>query len=1440
MGSIDIPDFLKGKMKEKIASKKSVPENTDDENSIDLPDFLKKKDGTERSGIPFVTEDISPSLSRLESSAENDYSFNPDDNIFDRSKPVTAPLPTKEEGFKEFEGFGVRKKKATPKQKEEIEKINNFSYAIQNGTVDYNKHIAPIINDNAGKAVIGNFLKEYSDPEILPKDENLLLTPGQQWDSAIKNSKLKNVGNGVAAADSYAENLDKDINSIIGNTQREITTKSYASSMTPGTGTSYKADFDTFDPNDDKSYEALIDQLRETSTILNKDGKPSGIKVADLIDKLNTRKFLLLAKRGLTPLEQKAYPEFDDQKNEDYYKVKIEDAVSTFVKKSKLFEDEKNVEKQNKLLKSAAENFRFGLEDLKTSNRGDYNNVLVALRDKSTVAEGDFEHISEMGQAIKNKNLFFNQPNNPDLIGAESDIKYFGKSYESKKSIAAGKMGEWLKSNGFTNQSEFTALQMKKAAKATGLTDPEILRDIIFTEKLIGVDAIPKSGFLPSFIDRGFNVPFVSIVNTLANTGDTQAETYLKSNSLSNTGLGTDKIITGTGERLEKLPSEKDNVFYGAIEGLGQFVSQVALTGGIGGSIRAIGGGIAKGLVGEGVTSALISAEDAAAAAMFTGTFMSSYLQEFDSSYADALNKTGDVKTAKLMGSANAFVAAAFEELLPDAKIWGKMVEGFSHGGYAKGLIDLIKKGGDPNEIMKKGVSMFTKFSAETGNVIVQENAEEVGTRLVGHLVELYASPNTAKNVKLGDEILDTIKATTIQTLLPGIFAGGGAAMQKDFTQKTLHDSALNLEKYRKAFDELLSGKHITQDEYNKVISLMQTHRNSLHEIPELNIHGDEIATDDLLNYAIQQTSIKINNERLKKDGISAPEKADLERKIKDAEAIQEKIYNKKTASNERKNDQASTNGQANQTSQANQTGNANQNGQAQGQNGDVELNRKLDLEEIDSKISALNPSDATYKQQKGKLEQDRMDINDYYDNYNPIVPVPDSKSAKPTRAGSSVQNGEVSDAEQDAAAEVANKRARQLAAKNNPALQTVESTTDALKKVKPDILLQSMVQSGEIKYLDEEGKPCAAKGMYIGGSFGKFGDWRIVKDLKGAPSHDYDGVDLNIKGNTVNAEGGELVLRNKGNDYAIIPKDSRKEVMGMIADNCYGCLNSFIDKLPKNPDVAEDGGLYDGTALSSVVNAPLPGAGTPLPDPDPTKTKAKPTRVVWDADKELLDNGGKPMAHSLNSLPSLSKQAALAIGVDPSMLLASAWVEGGNKQARSNMTSPAFNKAFPDGELFDNFPVDGFTAYGIDTIGDKWDKVKKYLPEGFDKRLKFYPNTNELGQKVTSAGFDSNQAALMAKAAMLKYEEERVTEYAKKKGVQLDDNAKKYFTMMSYNRGNAFGPIDEYAADLDKKTFISGGRTSKKEAHANVLKRIKSMETAKKLIESAGDVVDE
>ena len=71
-----------------------------------------------------------------------------------------------------------------------------------------------------------------------------------------------------------------------------------------------------------------------------------------------------------------------------------------------------------------------------------------------------------------------------------------------------------------------------------------------------------------------------------------------------------------------------------------------------------------------------------------------------------------------------------------------------------------------------------------------------------------------------------------------------------------------------------------------------------------------------------------------------------------------------------------------------------------------------------------------------------------------------------------------------------------------------------------------------------------------------------------------------------IEAEGNELVLKNKVGDYVIIPKKYRTEVQGMIEDKCWGCIDAFVDTLPVMADYAGDGSLLpDWDKIKAVLN---------------------------------------------------------------------------------------------------------------------------------------------------------------------------------------------------------------------------------------------------------------
>ena len=113
-----------------------------------------------------------------------------------------------------------------------------------------------------------------------------------------------------------------------------------------------------------------------------------------------------------------------------------------------------------------------------------------------------------------------------------------------------------------------------------------------------------------------------------------------------------------------------------------------------------------------------------------------------------------------------------------------------------------------------------------------------------------------------------------------------------------------------------------------------------------------------------------------------------------------------------------------------------------------------------------------------------------------------------------------------------------------------------------------------------------------------------------------------------IEAEGNELVLKNKANDYVIIPKKYRKEVQDMIKEGCHGCIDALVDTLPVMEDYAQDGSLYP--------EEPSINPNNPIKLPEVTITAEAPTyikyRRAWakenpfDIDKYVEDRFNNPV----------------------------------------------------------------------------------------------------------------------------------------------------------------------------------------------------------------------
>jgi len=78
------------------------------------------------------------------------------------------------------------------------------------------------------------------------------------------------------------------------------------------------------------------------------------------------------------------------------------------------------------------------------------------------------------------------------------------------------------------------------------------------------------------------------------------------------------------------------------------------------------------------------------------------------------------------------------------------------------------------------------------------------------------------------------------------------------------------------------------------------------------------------------------------------------------------------------------------------------------------------------------------------------------------------------------------------------------------------------------------------------------------------------------------------MKNITVEAEHGELILKNKAGDHVIIPAEKRALVSLRMAQGCHSCIDEIVNSLPVAKKYAEMGSLYPEDDVPKKVAAPF------------------------------------------------------------------------------------------------------------------------------------------------------------------------------------------------------------------------------------------------------------
>lgn len=707
-------------------------------------------------------------------------------------------------------------------------------------------------------AIITNNIPEYKP---LPQEDNAY-TPEKNWDEIAKAIQIKNRAQGVQIQNTEIDNFDKQLATEL----KDVTITSIPTSFSGGTGGA------GFDPSSVKTYtlagidtnspaalSSAISAIEQGTNVTKAGAK---VDKQELIDKLNTKLFYLISEKPIHP----EITALSDKIKEGVTRINIDRERGENIP---IEQFAKNDEENRK-------HFELGLNFVKEVRPGTYLNIKRALEKRGVISDTDFEELAKIGQSMYNQQVFKGAAADPSLIGKESYIDYTGTTWQTKKSEYARVISEEIKSMGFKNRLKIPQPIIDLAvSRHPELTNKNIIEDIKDNEANGGY-GIAKGGGVFSFF-RGIATPIKGIQATINAIIDSPVDTYLNSKKLD---LGDQKIADEKGQFSEELPSERGNIWNDMLEGAGQFIPQVLLAKGVGNIIKApINAGLGA------AQRAALTAGQSAAITNYAGTFLSTYMQTYGSSYADMLQKTGDVDKARLGGAINGIASAAFELILPDTVIASRISNLFKKGGanLATDIIKLVEKGADKATI-KTAISGFLK---NTVNTVGQEIAEEDLTNIVDFATESILSPSTVKDRDLAKELWETTKQTALAMLIPSILGGGGQT-NKPFNKQGLHDAAINLPDYKEALETGLTNETINQDDYNRSLHILNTHRKSLATTPPLDQNDKEISRENKLEYAFQETQIKLNEEKADKESGVARELT--EKKIKQAQDVQRSI----------------------------------------------------------------------------------------------------------------------------------------------------------------------------------------------------------------------------------------------------------------------------------------------------------------------------------------------------------------------------------------------------------------------------------------------------------------------------------------------------------------------------------------------------------------------
>lgn len=636
------------------------------------------------------------------------------------------------------------------------------------------------VNDPLG--ILTPEVKKKPFSESLPPLIGSLLTGGQAGSSNVplERKSITNIGAqaGVLAPKDNlkgVQKLDRDLNNYFDNYQAVKVTK-----MPINVGGDFyeKKPIPKIDINDNAAIGELVSQVNNADYL---EGASKGQK-QEFIKALNTRALFNTAKSGITPTINQLGKE-------------INQAVVSNIIEADRGEDKPSNAKDDA---QRINHFKWGLSHIEKTDPARFNNVIATISQKKKVPESDFYALSTIGQDIENAVKTKSAVVNKDWEKAITELDY--TTFGQKKAQLSGLIGEELKKKGYGNQAEYTEEQIREGAKLVeknrGIkVNPEALKELVADEKILFYDAIPKGKWMDD-VAAGIMKPLGGIKSTFQTLGESPAETYLRSQKLDE-GIGGQKVPDEKGQYSDILPSEREDWKTGAFRGGGEMLTNIVLSGGIGG-------------IGKKALGSTLSAAQKSNLVNYLGTGFSTYLQTYGQEYEDALRRTGNPEKAKLIAAIDSGFTAGWEMLLPDVKIARESFDGVKRA-LGDQLESVISKGGSPQQMTREAKPFIDRAVKNIASIWGKEISEEVGTTFTDYMTETIFSPKTAKERNLGKELTETLKEAAKASSIPAIVGGGASSLQtvvdeeteRDKLVQTAKEAAKDLgEMYRIGFEE--------------------------------------------------------------------------------------------------------------------------------------------------------------------------------------------------------------------------------------------------------------------------------------------------------------------------------------------------------------------------------------------------------------------------------------------------------------------------------------------------------------------------------------------------------------------------------------------------------------------------------------------------------------